>query len=94
MKVRRYYRKGVEYKYTWSDEYFERMLSEKGEKEAFRIDNASYEIILESEEEEREWFFDCLQDVLGNTRWYLDNLDRIPTFKVNIKRIFPEMIKD
>ena len=85
--------KGVEYKYTWSDEYFQRMIREKGEKEALRIDNANYEIILESDEEERSWFFDSCNRVLENTRWYLDNLDRIPTFRVNIKKLFPKIIK-
>lgn len=34
-------------------------------------------------EEEEEAFNSCLQDVIDNPRYYLDNLDRIKEFKVS-----------
>lgn len=34
-------------------------------------------------EEEEEAFNACLQDVIDNPRYYLDNLDRIKEFKVS-----------
>ena len=83
MKIRRYYKKGQKFKYTISDEYYEQLVKERGITEANRIDNASKEIILESIEEEHSWFQDCLHRVYNNPRWYLDNLDYLPTFSVD-----------
>ncbi len=93
MKIRRYYNRGVKYKYTISDEYLEKLKKERGVSQADSLDNASYEILLETKEEEKEWFFDCLNRVYSNPRYYLDRIGKLPTFKVHIKKIFPEMKK-
>lgn len=93
MRIRRYYKKGIPYRYTISDKFLETLKSEYGEMRAAHIDNASYELILESEEEEKQWFNDCCYRVLANVRWYLDNLDKLPTFTVKWRRIFPKKIK-
>ncbi len=90
MRLRRYYMKGVKYPYTINDSYLKKLVIEKGEVEAALIDNANYEIILESEEEEKKWFFECLQRVQNNTRYYLNNIDKLPVFKVHIRKIFPK----
>jgi len=89
MMIRRYYKKGVKYPYTICEDYLSTLVTERGSSEANRLDNASYEIVLTSLEEQKDWFFDCLQRVISNPRYYLDNLDKIPTFKVRIKEIFP-----
>jgi len=93
MYLRRYYKKGMKYKYTVTEAYLFELIDTLGESEASKIDNASYEIILESPEEEKAWFFECLERVRRSTRWYLENLDAIPTFKVNMSKIFPKMRK-
>jgi len=90
MKLRRYYKKGLAYPYTIGEKYYEKLVFEKGRVEADRIDNASYELLLQTPEEENNWFFDCLTRVLNDPRWYLDNLDSLSTFKVKIKNIFPK----
>ena len=90
MKIRRYYKKGVKYKYTICDEYLKTLIKEKGVEEANRIDNASYELLLTSKEEMNDWFNDCLNRVITNPRFYLDNLDSLMTFKVRIQDIFPK----
>jgi len=89
MMIRRYYRKGVKYNYTICNDYLQKLIGERGQDEASRLDNASYEIILQSKEEQLDWFNDCLRRVIKNPRYYLDNLENIPTFKVRIKEIFP-----
>jgi len=89
MRIRRYYRRGEAYKYTISDVYYDKLIKKYGIDKASMIDNASYDIILDNDEEEKNWFFDCLSRVQSNTRWYLDNLDYLPTFKISIKKIFP-----
>lgn len=83
MRIRRYYKRGTSYPYTYSEEYLAKVVEEKGEIEAARLDNASYEIILETIEEEENWFNECLARVYENPRWYLDNIDFLPTFKVH-----------
>ena len=93
MRIRRYYQKGVKYPYTISQEYFERLLEERGEDVACSIDNAHLEIVFDDEEEEREFFFECLRKVYENPRWWLDNLENRPEFRVNITRIFPHKKK-
>lgn len=85
--------KGGNYPYTINDEYLKKLVFDKGEVEAGRIDNASYELILQNEEEEKSWFFDCLQRVIDNPRWYLDNLQYLSTFRVHITKIFPKKRK-
>lgn len=90
MFIRRFYRCGFKYNRTYTDEYIKDLIEKLGEEEAMNIDNAEYAIVLENPEEERIWFFESCQRVLDNTRWYLDNLENVPTFKVNVKNIFPE----
>lgn len=98
MKFRRYYDPKKEYdRYIFPelnqfDEYLTAMTA-KGysQEDAVNIDNAEYEILLD-EEEQANWFFDSIDRVLQNPRWYLDNLDYIPTFVVDIKKIFPEPV--
>lgn len=41
------------------------------------LKNSGYSI-----EEEWEIYYYCLKDVYDNPRWYLDNLDRLPVFRV------------
>ena len=89
MRIRRYYKKGVSYNYTISEDFLKKINVELGVGRASKIDNASYELILDSEEEERAWFNDSCNRVIANTRWYLDNLDYLPTFRVNLTRLFP-----
>ena len=90
MFIRRFYKAGTKYKRTYTNEYIQNLIEQVGEEEALKIDNATYALVLETKEEEKSWFFDCCSRVLRNTRWYLDNLDDIPTFRVHIKDIFPE----
>jgi len=90
MRIERFYRKGLKYPYTVSEKYYKQLQKEGRE----YIDNALQGIVLESDEEEREWFFDCCQRVINNPRFYLDNLDRLCTFRVGIKKIFPDKILD
>ena len=96
MILRRYYRRGQKYDYTISDEYLEELKNnvDYPEERIMKIDNASYDIVLQTPEEEYEWFMDSCNRVLANTRWYLDNVDKVATFRVNYSRIFPEKIKD
>ena len=93
MKIRRYYKKGIKYKYTIGDKYLSELIDKYGEEKAARIDNARYEILLESTKEEKSWLDDCCSRILQNTRWYLDNLDKIPTFSVKWKGLFPKKKK-
>lgn len=94
MKIRRYYKKGIKYKYTISDEFYQKLILEKGQEVADKIDNADKEIVLQSPEEEISWFNDCCNRVRARPRWYLDNLDWLPTFTVNITDIFPHKISE
>lgn len=101
MKIRRYYNKNVKYERKYypkihdMEEFSKRISSERlvSEEDVMLFDNAEHTIELESEEEEATWFFDCLDRVYRDPRWYLDNLDKLPTFKVRIEKIFPEPIK-
>lgn len=79
----------MSYPYTISEEYLAKLIVEKGYEHAENIDNASFELILD-EDEQASWFFDCLRRVYDNPRYYLDNLDFLTTFKVNITEIFPD----
>lgn len=94
MYLRRFYRRGLKHKRTYTDEYIQELIERLGEEETLNIDNAEYAIVLETPEEEKSWFFDCCQRVISNPRWYLNNLDKLQVFSVHIKHIFPEMIPD
>jgi len=94
MKIRRYYKRGQKYPYTISETFLKELTDTKGSERADYIDNASYEIILENIEEEKDWFNDCCIRIINNPRYYLDNLDKLPTFRVAYSRIFDEKPKD
>lgn len=88
MRIRRFYRRGVNYPYTISDEYLAELIKTKGDLEAAKIDNSNSEIVLESVEEEIAWFNECCNRVYENPRWYLDNLDFLITFRVKKGNIY------
>ncbi len=90
MHIRRYYKKGRDYNYTINEKFLQEMKDKMGEERANHIDNASYEIILDTVEEEKQWFNDCCLRVIENPRYYLDNLDSLPTFKVAFSRVFDD----
>jgi hypothetical protein len=83
MELRRYYPRGYKGK-THSDELIARCES-KGI-DTSRFDTAQREIVL-SPSEQKEWFDRSLQMVLDNPRAVLDNLDRMPTFRVAQKNV-------
>lgn len=98
MKYRRYYDKRNRARHHWFpelhdiDDYLAAMERLGYDQEqAMSIDTASYEIILD-DDEATGWFFDCLRRVHDDPGWYLDNLDSIPTFRVDIMKIFPNVI--
>jgi len=89
MKMVRFYRKGQRLPYTVSEKYYKQLQKDGRE----FIDNANYAMVLESDEEEKSWFFDSLRRVYENPKYYLDNLDSCMTFRVSIGKIFPNKIK-
>jgi len=93
MKYRRYYQKGNKYKFVLNDEQFQELVSAVGFEKALEKDNASIELIPETKEEAKQMFNKSCDNVLKNIRFYLDNLDKIPTFHVNIQEIFPNKAK-
>lgn len=42
-----------------------------------------YEEIILTKEEQVIWYENCLDRILNNTRWYLDNLEYLSEFRVN-----------
>jgi hypothetical protein len=40
-------------------------------------------IVLDSRKEQEEWFVACCDRVLNDTRWVLDNLEKLPEFQVD-----------
>jgi hypothetical protein len=93
LKFRRYYPKGSKHKFVINDEQFKTLVDTYGQEEALERDNASLELIPESKQEMKEAFFNSCDNVLKNTGFYLNNLDKIPTFGVNISEIFPKKKK-
>jgi len=93
MRLRRYYKKGMKYPYTISEEYLAKLINTKGLEQANKIDNASYELILESDEEQVSWFTDCLIRVIKDPRYYLDNLNNLYEFKVKKRVINAKLYK-
>lgn len=102
MKIRRYYEAGGVYAgikrvyYPEINDFSEylKVMMNNGytEEEAITMDTAQWEFLL-SEEEQATAFFDCLQRVQENPRYYLDNLDNLPVFRVDITKIFPHPIR-
>ena len=83
MYIRRYYPKGNTYNKTLSNEYFNQLVEENGLDFALYQDNANYEIIFESKKERKEYIKHSYEKVMANPRWYLDNLDKLPTFSIH-----------
>jgi len=94
MRLVRFYRAGIKYGKTYTDDYINKLKEQVGDEEARNIDNANYALVLESLEEEKSWFFDCCQRVIANPRWYLNHLDELTVFSVRIKEIFPNKVMD
>ena len=98
MNIRRYYGKHNRNRHQWFpeihnlDDYLTQMATLGYDNDgAMNVDTADYEIII-SDDEANSWYFDCLQRVIDNPRWYLDNLETLPTFRVDIMKIFPNVI--
>lgn len=86
MILRRYYRKGIKYAYYYKphiQSYHELLQYAKDHPQSpvMDYDNAEYEYILSSEEQDSFWL-QGIKLVMTRTRWVLDNLDDIPEFKV------------
>lgn len=95
MNVRRYYDRRKKYDRVILPEvndvtqYLAIMESKGYEKEAaLAIDNAEYEVLLTLDEEDT-WMEDCLNRVIENPRWYLDNLEHLTTFRVHKLHLYP-----
>lgn len=84
--IRRYYKKDGLYGKTISDEYFASLVLDRGLDYALKRDNAEYEIVFENKGEANYFLNKSLSRIRLNTRYYLDNLDKLPTFSIN--RIF------
>ena len=82
MKLRRYYRKGTKYPYYITDKKIEELRRTYTEEELDALDNAEYDMILSPSEQE-SWYIDCIIRILANPRKYLDELDLVPSFRVN-----------
>jgi len=89
MYIRRYYPKGNKYNKTLSNDYFNNLVETRGLDFALYQDNANYEIIFESKKERKEYIKSSYERVMANPRWYLDNLEKLPTFSI-YNRIFKE----
>jgi hypothetical protein len=82
MMYRRYYPRGSKPKFVLSDEQFEKLVQVFGFESALEKDSASIDLIPETKEEAIQLMNEGCERVLTNTRWYLDNLDKVPTFKL------------
>ena len=87
MILRRYYNSKRRYPYYFHPELktYEdicKLAEETPEKNVFGLDNAEYEFVLEPCEQQG-WWDNCCNMIRDNTRYVLDNLDYLPTFKVN-----------
>ena len=85
--MRRYYNSRQKYPYYFHPEigtYSElcRLAKDEPNKNVLGLDNAEYECVLEPSEQEAWWCNTCNM-VMNNTRFVLDNLDFLPTFRVN-----------
>ena len=87
MKIRRYYRRGQKYDYYIRDEYYEVLIKKYGVEKAEIIDNAELDIVLEPEEQ-KSWFDDCCNRILENPRFYLDNVEKLATFRVQKRNVY------
>lgn len=51
--------------------------------QTLKVNMMREDVIILSKDEQRIWFDDCINRVMGDTRFYLDNLEYLPSFKVN-----------
>ena len=94
MNYRRYYPKGSKKFYVLSDEQFNKMVDDLGFEHAIERDNACIELIPETKEEMLNLFFSSCEKVIANTRWYLDNLDKVPTFTIKYGEFYEYLEKN
>jgi hypothetical protein len=80
VETRRYYRKGVKYPYTVTEEEYDQYVN-TGEVDIEALDNAETEILL-TPDEQVAWYGDCLLRVEKEIEYYLHNLDCCPEFRV------------
>ena len=86
MIIRRYYNRQVNYPYYFHPEIktFHELVQfaeENSEVPVYDYDNAEYEMVLSHEEQNNRWI-ETVAMVMRNTRWVLDNLDDLHTYKV------------
>ena len=94
MNYRRYYPKGSKKTFVINDEQFNKMVKDLGFERAVDKDNADIELIPEDDKEQIDMFFKSCDNVLRYTRFYMDNLDKIPTFRVNYALIYEYLEKN
>ena len=90
MYIRRYYPRGVELTKTFTDDYFNSLVIKYGIEKALLYDNASYEIIFETDEERDEYVTKSYERVYANPRWYIENIENIPT--IGSKKVYDKNI--
>lgn len=88
MKFRRYYLKGASYDRVMSEEQFQALISSHGLEYAMEEDTAHYDIKFDSDEEMIEYFNESCLRVMNDTKWYLNNLDKVPTFDIRNSKVF------
>ena len=86
MIMRRYYNNKRKYPYYFHPEcktYASLIALQKDypDKNVLHLDNAEYECVLNKEEQEN-WYADSCNMIMSNTRYVLDNLDFLSTFRV------------
>lgn len=94
MNYRRYYPRGSKKAYVLSDEQFDKMVKDLGFEAAVEKDNAQIELVPESVDEALTFFHESCENVIRNTRFYLENLDKIPTFKLRYTDLYMELDKN
>jgi hypothetical protein len=86
MHLRRYYKKGHKYKYMITDDELYEIKRLKGQVEADNIDNAHYDLILDNEEEMRDWLKQSCNKILKDPLYYFHNLEKLTTFNTRITK--------
>jgi len=87
----RYYPKGSKHKFVLSEEQFDEMVKTMGLEEAMERDNACIRLIPETDEEALRMFNESCERVIANPRFYLDNLDIIPTFSMRYRILYDKL---
>lgn len=94
MNYRRYYPKGSKRKYVLNDEQFDELVKLHGFETAVDMDNACIDLVPENDEEALALFNNSCRRVLDNTKFYLEHLDKIPTFSFKYSILYEKMDKD